>query len=106
MITSLRKPSELFQDSIHAKAENVVLQVLRVLRLVRVFRVLKFGQHFQKMHLVGQALSVSSDVIIMLSFLLVLCMLVFSALVYEAENGVRTTWSPVTDTTVRYPRHV
>lgn len=51
--------------------------------------------------LIADALTASSDVIIMLAFLLLLSMLIFSALVYETENSVLRTWDPATGETVR-----
>ena len=62
------------------------LQLLRVFRLARVFRVLKLGQRSQRLQVVRRALVQSTDVVLMLAFCLGLAILIFSALVYEAER--------------------
>lgn len=79
------------------------VQILRTFRLSRIFRVLKVSQRMSRASLIADALTASSDVIIMLAFLLLLSMLIFSALVYETENSIMKTWDPLTGETVCLP---
>lgn len=76
-------------------------QVLRIFRLTRVLRILKLGHRFQKLQIVTQALADSSDVMLMLSFVLGLTILVFATLVFEAEHSVISTFDPQTNAMVR-----
>lgn len=62
-------------------------QVLRVIRLVRVFRVLKLGGKSGRLEVIVTAVSASTDMLIMLTFLLLLSMIVFSSLIYFAEKN-------------------
>lgn len=62
-------------------------QVLRVIRLVRVFRVLKLGSKSGRLEVIIHAVSASTDMLIMLTFLLLLSMIVFSSLIYFAEKN-------------------
>ena len=68
-------------------------QVLRVVRLVRVFRVLKLGSKSGRLEVIMTAVSDSTDMLIMLSFLLLLSMVVFSSLIYFAEKNTYNEWS-------------
>lgn len=60
---------------------------LRVIRLVRVLRVLKLGSRFQKFQIVHVAIAESRDMMVLLAFLLVLSLIVFSTLMFFAERG-------------------
>ena len=68
-------------------------QVLRVVRLVRVFRVLKLGSKSGRLEVIITAVSDSTDMLVMLSFLLLLSMIVFSSLIYFAEKNTYNEWS-------------
>ena len=74
--------------------------MLRIFRLMRVFRILKLGQRFQKLQIVAQAIIDSGDVMIMLTFVLGLTMLVFAAIVFEAERSVYSTFDPIANEVV------
>ena len=77
------------------------MQALRLFRLLRVFRILKLGNRFQKMQIVAQAMADSSDVMVMLAFVLGLTMLIFAALVYEAEQNIYSAYDPQSGQIVR-----
>lgn len=77
------------------------MQLLRVFRLARVFRVLKLGHRSHKLQIVGRALLQSTDVVLMLSFLLGLAILVFSALIFEAERRQFAVFDPALNSLVR-----
>lgn len=62
-------------------------QVLRVIRLVRVFRILKIGGKSGRLEVIVTAVAASTDMLIMLTFLLLLSMIVFSSLIYFAEKN-------------------
>ena len=62
-------------------------QVLRVIRLVRVFRVLKLGSKSGRLDVIINAVAASTDMLVMLTFLLLLSMIVFSSLIYFAEKN-------------------
>jgi hypothetical protein len=98
-LPSTRCPSTLQALESFARA-----QVLRIFRLTRVFRILKLGHRFQKLQIVTQALSDSSDVMFMLSFVLGLTILVFATLVFEAERSVFSKFDPTTHAMVRSDR--
>jgi len=73
-------------------------RIIRIMRLVRVFRVLKLGGRYGKMQVVVKAVQESMDMLVMMMFLLALCIIIFSALVFFAERG---TWN---ETLQRYVR--
>ncbi|GMH41953.1 hypothetical protein BSKO_09872 [Bryopsis sp. KO-2023] len=62
-------------------------RILRAVRLVRIFRVLKLGSKINKIQVVMGAVIESLDMLGMLFFLLMLALVLFSSLVYFAEQG-------------------
>ncbi|EEH59992.1 voltage-gated ion channel superfamily [Micromonas pusilla CCMP1545] len=61
--------------------------LLRLFRLFRVFRVLKLGAKMRKLEVVAAAVADSIDLLLMLIFILVLTLVLFSTLLYFCEDG-------------------
>jgi len=68
----------------HGSAVNLVF--LRVVRLARVFRMLKLGQYSRPLQMVILVLQNSLDAVGLLVFLLFVCTVLFSSLVWLAEQ--------------------
>ena len=62
-------------------------RIMRILRLVRVLRIFKLGKHFERAQIVVQALINSTDMLLLLTFLILICMVIFSTLIYYCERG-------------------
>jgi len=62
-------------------------RVLRIFRLFRVIKVFRLGSRAKKIQVVLIAVQDSADMFIVLGFLLILGLVMFSALMYFAENG-------------------
>ena len=67
---------------------NVPTGLLRLLRLFRVFRVIKLGTRMKKLEVVAAAVGDSLDMFVMLVFLLLVALVLFSTLIYFCERGV------------------
>eukprot|EP01083_Nonionella_stella_P068025 180312_1 len=74
------------------------LQFLRVLRLARVFRVMKLGKYSTGMRMLGRVMDRSMPVFYLLGFLLLIFCILFSSLIYFAEQG---TFDPATQQYMR-----
>jgi voltage-gated potassium channel Kch len=68
------------------------LAVLRVLRLSRVMRVFKMSRKFTGLILLGQTFKKSASALIMLFLFVMMSLVVFATLMFNAESG---TWDPV-----------
>jgi hypothetical protein len=62
-------------------------RIVRIVRLLRVLRVLKLGSRFARVAVVSRSLAESADMLGLLLFLLCVCMVVCSSLIYYAERG-------------------
>lgn len=62
--------------------------MLRAVRLVRVFRLIKIGRYLQWMRVFGKTLAGSISPLLMLLFILILMLFLYSTLVYFLERGV------------------
>jgi hypothetical protein len=62
-------------------------RLVRIIRLVRVFRLFRMGHRSDKLQVVVRALSESADMLAVLLFLLSLAMILFSTLIFYAEEG-------------------
>lgn len=62
-------------------------RVLRIFRLFRVIKVFRLGSRAKKVQVIVSAVSNSADMFIVLGFLLVLGLVMFSALIYFCEKG-------------------
>ena len=62
-------------------------RVLRIFRLFRVIKVFRLGSRAKKIQVIVTAVSASADMFIVLGFLLVLGLVMFSALIYFCEKG-------------------
>jgi hypothetical protein len=67
---------------------SVPTGLLRLFRLFRVFRVLKLGTRMKKLEVVAAAVGDSLDMFVMLVFLLLLALVMFSTLIYFCERNV------------------
>lgn len=65
-------------------------RVLRIFRLFRVVKVFRLGSRARKIQVVLIAVQDSADMFIVLGFLLLLGLVVFSAMIYFAENNKQT----------------
>jgi len=87
---------ELLLSALNTSTEVGFTRIFRVVRLVRVFRVFKLSRYSSRMQVVGQALYQSKEVLVMLCFVLLIIMIVFSSLIYYVERGEwvaeRRTW--------------
>eukprot|EP00755_Sulcionema_specki_P029635 Sspe_Gene.92567::Locus_65045_Transcript_2_3_Confidence_0.500_Length_1401::g.92567::m.92567/K04874/KCNA1; potassium voltage-gated channel Shaker-related subfamily A member 1 len=70
--------------------KGVSLVFLRVVRLARVFRMLKLGQYNKPLQMVILVLSHSIDALFLLVFLLFVCVVLFSSLMWLAEQSEST----------------
>ena len=62
-------------------------RIVRVLRVARVIRVLKLGNRSVRIGVVNRAISESSDMLVLLGFLIVICVVTCSSAMYYAERG-------------------
>jgi hypothetical protein len=63
-------------------------RIIRVLRLARVLRVLKLGNRSARINVVNRSIAESSDMLMLLIFLVFVCIVVCSSAFYYAERGV------------------
>jgi potassium voltage-gated channel Shab-related subfamily B protein 2 len=63
-------------------------RLVRIVRLVRVFRLLRLGKRSDKLRVVVSAIQESTDMLTVLLFLLCLATVIFSTLMYYAEEGL------------------
>lgn len=73
-----------------ANGSGEVLRVLRVLRVVRVFRVFKLAKYTESLNLFALCILNSAEALKLLVFFFTLAVLIFSSLMYFAEQGERT----------------
>ena len=71
------------------KKEGSPLALLRVARLLRVFRVLKLSRHSMGLQVIGNTLLASVNELIMVAFVLIFNIVLFSSAIYYAEHQVR-----------------
>jgi hypothetical protein len=62
-------------------------RVLRIFRLFRVVKIFRLGSRARKIQVIILAVQDSADMFLILGFLLILGLVMFSALIYFAENG-------------------
>jgi Ion transport protein len=62
-------------------------RVARVLRMVRILRILKLTRRFERLKMVGNALLQSADMLVLLLFLVLLCLVIFGTAIHYAEFG-------------------
>jgi hypothetical protein len=63
---------------------------IRIVRLVRIVRVLKVSKYLTWFRLFGSALAKSAQPLAMLFFIIMICMIFFSSIMFTAERGI---WS-------------
>ena len=62
-------------------------RVVRVIRVVRMLRVLKLGRRFERLRIVARALVESADMLLLLLFLIMVCLVTFGTAIHYAEQG-------------------
>ena len=62
-------------------------RVVRVVRIVRMLRILKLGRRFERLRIVARALVESADMLLLLLFLIMVCLITFGTAVHYAEQG-------------------
>ena len=62
-------------------------RIVRVLRVARVVRVLKLGNRSVRIGVVNRAIAESSDMLVLLGFLIIICVVTCSSAMYYAERG-------------------
>lgn len=63
------------------------LRVLRAVRLVRIFRVFKVGKYSTNAQLLGRAMAMSTEALVLLAFFLTMAMVLFGTIMYSFEQG-------------------
>ena len=74
--------------------------ILRILRLIRIFRVFKVSRYLPWVRVFASALTSSLQPLLMLVFVILIAMVVFSSAIYFAERG---EWDPTTNLFMRDP---
>ena len=75
-------------------------RIVRVLRVARVVRVLKLGNRSVRIGVVNRAIAESSDMLVLLAFLIMICVVTCSSAMYYAERG---TYMPAYGFSSRQP---
>ena len=92
--------------------DSLSIYFLRAVRLIRVFRIFKLSRHSNEMKILGFAIKESGRELVVLVFFIFLSVILFSSVIYYAEDGAADTkltsipgafwWSIVTMTTLGY----
>ena len=69
-----------------AGTDNSSLQILSIFRIVRAFRLFRFIRNNSAMKMMLQAFAISKDGLVMLIFIYLISLILFSSLVYYTES--------------------
>ena len=77
---------EIIQNSLGAEL-GIKTSFIRIVRLVRIVRVLKVSKYLTWFRLFGSALAKSAQPLAMLFFIIMICMIFFSSIMFTVERG-------------------